>query len=620
MHEAVVVAEDRGSEAADAASAVDAARPADRPTVRGAVRLSGAQLWALALAAALCATALVLLIATSDFVHDRGLWIALTLVIGMGFAAIGLFAWYRRPDNRIGALMVATGFAWYLAMLERTDLSLLFSLGFWLSNLFVPVATHLLLAFPSGRLATRIDRALVTCSYAAVTLGFVPLVLSIDPSGLGCPECPDNVFAIDSNPSFAMGWLDGLSVVGILLMPAVIARLVVRWREAGRPMRRTMTPVFVAGGALMLLLAVLLGLSLVRAPEGLSKVVFYSALLPFGLVPYLFLAGLLRGRMLQGRGLGGFVRRLGSNVGRGELRAALADALGDPSVELAYWLPESEQYVDGEGHLVELPPPAAGRAVTEVEREGRRIAAIVHDPMLLDDPEHVREACAAAALALENERLEAELRAKVEEVRASRARLIEVGMRQRRRLERDLHDGAQQRLVSLALTLRLAQEKLGSDPAASHRLLEGSREELDEALKELRDLARGIHPALLSDRGLGPAIEALARRAPLPVRVAELPAERLPEQVEQAAYFVVSEALTNVAKYASATEASVAVAQSDGRLTVEVSDDGVGGADIGHGTGLRGLIDRLAAIDGRLQVDSEPGRGTTVRARIPLAD
>jgi signal transduction histidine kinase len=192
-----------------------------------------------------------------------------------------------------------------------------------------------------------------------------------------------------------------------------------------------------------------------------------------------------------------------------------------------------------------------------------------------------------------------------------------LGLHDRRRLERDLHDGAQQRLVSLALTLRMAREKLGPDAGEAGRLLDRSRQELDEALKEIRELARGIHPALLSERGLGAAVEALAHRAPLPVEVGEVPAQRLPEQVELAAYFVVSEALTNVAKHASATHASVSVTNGDGRLAVEVSDDGVGGADIALGTGLRGLTDRLAAIEGGLDVDSKPRRGTTVRASIP---
>jgi signal transduction histidine kinase len=294
----------------------------------------------------------------------------------------------------------------------------------------------------------------------------------------------------------------------------------------------------------------------------------------------------------------------------------LARALGDPSVELAYWLPDSEQHVDAEGRPVELPRPGSGRAVTEVERDGRRIAAIVHDSALLEDPVQVRAAGAAAALALENERLEAELRSKVEQLSRSRARIVESGDAARRRLERDLHDGAQQRLVSLALSLRMLGSRLDDDPDAA-RELEFARSELDQALEELRELARGIHPSLLSDRGLDAAIEGLAHRAPLPVELEGKPGERLPERVESAAYFVVAEALTNVAKYAQATHASVNVTRDDGQVLVEVSDDGVGGADPGTGSGLRGLLDRVSALGGRLEVDSRPGQGTTVRAEIP---
>jgi signal transduction histidine kinase len=581
--------------------------------------LSRFQLWAIMGAAALTGAAFVPLVASNPALPDRGLWIALELVIGWGFAGVGVFAWYRRPDNRVGMLMVATAFAWYLAMLERTDVPLFFTIGFLLGNLFVAVAIHLLLGFPTGRLESTGDRVLVVTAYLTVTLGFLPLMLVLDLRSFGCTDCPDNLLLVRGNESLANIWSDVLSVSGVVLLPVVLVRLAQRWRRAGGPLRATVTPVFLAGGALLLILVVMLVLSLRDTSERVMHVLFYSSLVPFALVPFLFLAGLVKGRILRGQGLGAFVRRLGAGLGRGELRAALAQALGDPSVEIAYWLPESRDYVDARGRPVRVPEHDSSRAVTEVSREGRHIAAIVHDPALLDDRDHVREVGAAAALALENERLEAELHAKVEEVRASRARLIEVGLRNRRQLERDLHDGAQQRLVSLALSLRRAQEQLDSDPRKTDRLLERSRADLDEALKELRELARGIHPAILSDRGLAAAVEALAHRAPLPVEVRELPADRLPDHVEVATYFVVSEALTNVAKYASAAQASVEVVRRNGLLTVAVRDDGVGGADMDRGTGLRGLSDRLAAIEGRLDVDSEPGLGTTVRASIPVS-
>jgi signal transduction histidine kinase len=592
---------------------------AGMPVTPPTSRLSRGLLAAIASAAVVCGFGLVYLIATADFGSDHGLWIAADLVIGLGFVGVGLFAWYRSPENRVGMLMVATGFAWYVSQLARTDPPLLYSIGFALENLYVAAAVHLLLAYPSGRLDGWIDRALVACTYAAVTLGFVPVVLLVSSAAYGCTGCPENIFLIAEDPSFGYSWLDGLSVIGVVVPMLVVARLVQRWRRASRPLRRTVTPVFLAGGALMVTLATLLTLALLGGSMDLMDAVFYSSLPALALVPYLFLAGLARGRMLRGRGLGRLVRRLGTSLGRGELRAALAEALGDPSVELAYWLPDSRQYVDAEGRPVELPRPDSGRSVTEVDREGRRIAAIVHDPTLLEDPERVREAGAAAALALENERLEAELRAKVEEVRASRSRLVEVGWRQRRRLERDLHDGAQQRLVSLALTLRMAQDRLGPDGGDAALLLARSREELELALSELRELARGIHPAVLADRGLNAAVATLADRAPLPVEVRDVPAERLPEHIELTAYFVISEALTNITKYAAASQAWVSVTHANGRLLLEVGDDGIGGADVARGTGLRGLADRLDAIEGRLYIESEPGRGTTVRATMPSA-
>jgi signal transduction histidine kinase len=582
-----------------------------------AIRLTRTLLAAIAGLALACALGLVYLIASADFGSHHGLWIAADLVIGLGFVGAGLFAWYRNPCNRIGVLMVATGFAWYVGLLARTEPPLLFSVGFALENLYVAPAVHLLLAFPAGRLENRIDRTLVAFTYAVVTLGFLPVALFVSSAAYGCVGCPENVFLVENAPSFGEAWLDGLSVLGVVVPLAVVARLVQHWRRASRPRRRAITPVFLAGALLMISLATLLAIVLLGGSMKLVDAVFYSSLPALALVPFLFLAGLARGRMLRGRGLGRLVRRLGASLERGELRAALAEALGDPSVELAYWLPDSRQYVDAVGRPVALPGTETGRSVTEVEREGRRIAAIVHDPTLLEDPERVREAGAAAALALENERLEAELRAKVEEVRASRSRLVEVGWRQRRRLERDLHDGAQQRLVSLALTLRMARERLGPDAGDAAGLLDRSREELDLALRELRELARGIHPGVLADRGLSAAVGTLAERAPLPVEVLDVPPERLPEHIELTAYFVISEALTNITKYAAASRAWVSVTQQNGRLLLEVGDDGVGGADVGRGSGLSGLADRLDAIQGQLYVESEPGRGTTVRATMP---
>jgi signal transduction histidine kinase len=331
-------------------------------------------------------------------------------------------------------------------------------------------------------------------------------------------------------------------------------------------------------------------------------------------VPLSFLGGLMRTRLSR-TAVAELMTELGETPVPGSLGRALARALGDPSLELAYSMDDGT-YVDSGGHKVGLPAEGSARVATPVERSGRRVAAIVHDASLRDHPELVNAVVAAAGLALENEGLQAELRARLAELQASRLRLIETADVERRRLERNLHDGAQQRLVALSLSLALARREFEADPAAV-ALVERTRSELAETLAELRELARGIHPPLLTDKGLRPALEALANRALLPVELAGVPNDRLPASVEAAAYYLVAEAITNVAKYSEASKASVRVVRENGRVTVEVSDDGIGGADASRGSGLRGLADRVEALDGRLDLHSPPGAGTRLRAEIP---
>jgi len=295
----------------------------------------------------------------------------------------------------------------------------------------------------------------------------------------------------------------------------------------------------------------------------------------------------------------------------GPVREMLAESLGDRTVSVAYWLPDRERFVDEQGHPVELPEPGSGRAWTAVDRDGRRVAAIIHDASLDTTPELVEAAATGSSLALENERLRAEAQARVEELRASRQRILEAGDAARRRIERDLHDGAQQQLVALALELRVLKARL-KDPA-----IDDLSERLASALSELRELARGIHPAILTDRGLAPAIASLADRSTVPVETRVEIEERLPAPIEAAAYFLVAEALTNVARYAEATSARVEVYRDDDDLVVLVADDGVGGVDPDAGGGLRGLEDRVATVGGTLEIDSPVGGGTRVCARIP---
>ena len=338
------------------------------------------------------------------------------------------------------------------------------------------------------------------------------------------------------------------------------------------------------------------------------------AFLAFAVTPFAFLAGLARADVAQARGVRSLVARLSDLPARADLRAALAATLGDPTLSLAYWVPEQGRYVDETGAPAPLP---SDRAVTEVERDGRRIAAIVHDGVAVQD-ETVRAAGAATALLLDNQRLDAELRARMVELRASRARLVQAGDDERRRLERNLHDGAQSRLVALAVHLRLGRNRL-PDGSEAAELIDASIGELKESLDELRELARGIHPSVLSDRGLEPALRALAARSVVPVELVGTPGADLPASVETAAYFVVSEALTNVAKYAQAGHATIRMERVNGRLDLEVSDDGIGGAVASAGSGLYGLSDRVAALDGELELTSPAGGGTRLRVQLPCA-
>lgn len=301
-----------------------------------------------------------------------------------------------------------------------------------------------------------------------------------------------------------------------------------------------------------------------------------------------------------------------------QAQAGLRRAVSDPTLLLLLWDPERVAYVDVHGRPSRPPSDSGGRITTYVGYDDRPLAALVHDVSVLDAPDLLDAVVGAARIGLAKDRLQAELEAKIEELHASRARLVEAGDAERRRLERDLHDGAQQRLVTLALTLRLAETRVRSDPEAALTLLARAREELTVALDELRELARGIHPAVLTEHGVAAAVRGVAARSPLPVELSLELDGRLPEPVEVAAYYLVSEALTNAIKHAHASAIDVSLRSADGTAIVEVRDDGEGGAD-DRGSGLRGLADRVEALGGRLEVESRAGCGTTVRAEIPTA-
>jgi len=299
----------------------------------------------------------------------------------------------------------------------------------------------------------------------------------------------------------------------------------------------------------------------------------------------------------------------------GTVRGQLSRALGDPSLEIGYWLPERAAFVNAEGRMLALPDAGSGRSVTVVERGGQPVAVLVHDPAVLEDPGLLEAVTAAAQLAAANARLRAEVQVRVEELAASRRRILAAGDEERRRLEHRLHEGAEQRLGKLAATLRRSRQSAAGQQTREQ--IAQAEDQLVRTLGELRRLAHGLHPRVLSEHGLAGALAALAKDLPLPVDL-NVASNQLPQRIAAVAYFVCAEALANTAKHAAASRATVAVAASEGRVRIEIADDGVGGADPACGSGLRGLADRVETLGGTLQVQSVPGRGTRLAADIPL--
>ena len=806
------------------------------------------RLWLTFWPAALAVGALTaLLVLESNHDDRRVLTAVLGPLVGWSFIAAGLVAWSRRPANNTGRLMVALGFAWALTALTEANDKWIYSTGLAVEAIFLAVFIHLVVSFPTGRLSSRFERTIVYGAYGVAVFSNV-LSLLVDSTPIpDCKNCPSNVFLVTRSDTAATAIQIAADLCGIVLAGAVVTLLVRRWRSATPAGRRVLSPIYLSGGATMILLAIAFAVD--PWAGGFAGVLKLLASLAFVSVPYFFLAGLMRARLARA-GVGRLFVDVPENPSPEELHAAFRRALHDPTVRLAHWLPERRLYVDLEGWPFD--EVEAGRTLTPVEYEGRRVGALIHDPSLLEEPELLEAAVASARIGLEKDRLQAELRARLielereqdfvrtvvdnapalfcvvdtdgrvmrfnatlsrmsgapdddsrrgepfaklflppedaasfrvalaaadgeefesewlgadggrrivawsvmpivdaqgrprrlisgvdvterrrqeartralldampdlmfrmtrdgvfvdyhahdeaelvstdaigrsvydrlprpvaeqalaaarraldeggvqtheyslelrgferhyearvvasaadevvsivreitdrkeqeQEVRKSRARIVQAADAERRRLERNLHDGAQQRLVSLSLALRLAEARIETHPDSAKKILAEAQQELAQALAELRELARGIHPAILTDRGLAAAVEALAARAPLPVEVAAMPDERLPDPVEAAAYYVVAEGLTNVAKYADASFVRVTVERRNGIASVEVADDGIGGADPLAGTGLRGLADRIEALGGRLEVDSPASGGTRLRAHMPV--
>jgi signal transduction histidine kinase len=549
------------------------------------------------------AVSIVLILAAGS--QGSAVHAALVAWITISYVFCGLLTWWRRPESRFGVLLVAAGLAPFLSTLSTSTAALPYTLGEALRLLPPVLFLHVFLAYPSGRLKTRFERIVVAAAYvAAVGIQIARMALG----GLG----PENLIDVADAP----GAVDALRAVQVVAVSALalcgVGVLLVRRRSVGRPLRRSRELLLYSFALALLMIAAGVVVSSQGGPA--LEPIRWATFAVIGVAPIAFLLGLFSARLAR-TAIGELVVELEADPASVDLEAALSRALGDPSLKLAYWLPDFDAYGDRSGRAVAM-PPARGRSATAIEREGAPLAVLVHDPALDDEPELLEAASAATGLAVENGRLHAELQARLEEVRGSRARVIEAGQKERQRLERNLHDGAQQRLIALSLDLSRLGERLSEDADATARL-ERARAEIATSLAEIRAVARGLHPAVVSGHGLPVALESLAAGAPVPVRLTITVPGRLSEQLEVAAYYLVSEALVNVGKHALATSVSVDVTRSSGRLAVEVVDDGVGGADTELGSGLRGLADRVEALGGRLLIWSPRGGGTRVRAELP---
>jgi signal transduction histidine kinase len=506
--------------------------------------------------------------------------------------------------------MVVIGLTWFVSQLLRDWMEPLpLTAGIWLGDLWLLPLAYLLAGFPLGRLEHHVDRLLIgALVVVTIPLEFLWLAfLNFD--SFGEPNVPRNVLMLADEPGLADAVDTVQRVILITTLGTLSFLLAQRWRRASAPLRRVLAPVLAGAAGLSLFTVVYL----LDKLELNAEPFFEAALVVLSAVPIIFLIGVLRARLARSA-IGDLLVDLKEPAEPGALRDALARALRDPTLELAYWVGEYDAYVGADGKPVTLPDEGSGRVTTFVERHREPVAVLIHDASLRDEPQLVGAVTSAAGIALENERLQADLRARLSDLRASRARIVEAGDTARRRLERDLHDGAQQRLVSLSVILRVLQNRVPDEP-----LLETAREELTASLEELRNIARGIHPAVLSDHGLPVALESLAARAPVKVTLdVDLP-ERQPAAIEVAAYYLIAEGLTNVAKYAEAASARIHVERTGDTLLVQIEDDGKGGADPADGSGLRGLADRVEALDGRLRLWSPSDGGTTLRAEIPCA-
>jgi len=537
------------------------------------------------------------------------LWVWLPVqVAGLSFILSGAVLWLRRPANPTGRLMTAVGLTWYVGNLQLSSQPALFAVGFCFYYLNYGVMGHLVVALPDGRLHRAYERWFVGLLYAA------PPLTQIARYGAEYPPQPQGWGDPDATYS---AWAAVGSVTELVLTALTLALVIRRWSAAGGPVRRAYTLVWATMVAMGCAVAADAAAGLFDTALSLQRLLLLSYAIGLILTPVALAGGLLRVRMAR-VGVADLVLRLERTSEPAQVRAAIAQALSDPGLEVFFPLPDGGGFVRSDGLAVERPP--TDRATTPVSRRGGQLAVLVHDPALLDQRPLVDAVLAASGLALENARLFAAQRVQLDQLRASRARIVLAADAERQRIQRDLHDGVQHRLLAVSMLVdraRSEQIRPGADRSAMLAAgLATAAAQLREVIAELRALTEGIHPPALTEQGLASAVEVLAERAPLPV-LADVAARRWPEHLERVAYFVITEALANAYKHAAASRAEIRVKGDADHLVVEVADDGMGGADLARGTGLRGLHDRVGALNGVLRVESPPRSGTRVVAELP---
>jgi signal transduction histidine kinase len=571
------------------------------------------------LAAGLVATALALgALAVAQgpgrfttYAGRSGLAATLTVVAGLALVVAGLITAFGRHARRIGDLAMLAGLVWFAPVFVGWEEgpSPVRSLAMLAAGFAFPLLLHLVVAYPSGRLHGAAARTLVLAAFVEAAVVAVVRALFWDPFfDPGCwANCTDNLFLLRSLPRLARAievtdrWFTVAAAVALVVLCA--RRLL---RDSG-PARRALLPV--ALPALLLATAAIAHAVALqhRSLEDPSDPAF-GTIFALGCAAVILLAvGLVWAAVrtwVQRRAVARIATSLGQAPPPGSLQAALAQAVGDPKLHIAYWLPDSRRHVDASGRPVAEPAAEPGRAVTALVRDGRQIATVAHTAAL---PKLEPDLGAAVQLALENERLQAQALAQLDQLRASRVRIVETGDNERRRLERDLHDGAQQRLLALSYDLRLARAQAQADgDMVTGPLLTQATDQAQAALEELRELAHGIYPAILAEAGLTAALASLADEAPLPMEIRDVTQGRYPAAVETAAYLLVAEALDDAAGR-GASHAAVSAIQDRGRLVVTVEDDGTD-----RTSAMVQLADRVGALDGRLAV--EP---TRLQAELP---